>query len=273
MKFITLLPLAALASAFVLPDDGLTNQILTNTQDRAREWLEKLPGADEMASLVRESYETGVAFSENAIDNAIVASIHAEKAVSGYMCPHSMTAFDVQSWLDSANNPLEGEIDFSEEPKHPHHPPHKKPHKRPHHRRPHGNPNLTVYELIAKSKYTTKLAKLINEYDDLVSLLNSTVANFTIFAPTDKAFEKLPDHGKKPSKDLIKKVLLYHISTDFYPARRILASHTIPSDLELESLGGRHQRLRVGLSLKGLSINHFSKVVAVNIVSLPSVNS
>ena len=41
---------------------------------------------------------------------------------------------------------------------------------------------MTVYELIAKSKYTTKLAALINDYPDIVDILNGTEANYTIFA-------------------------------------------------------------------------------------------
>ncbi|PMD31472.1 hypothetical protein L207DRAFT_591432 [Hyaloscypha variabilis F] len=71
------------------------------------------------------------------------------------------------------------------------------------HCRFHEPPGLPVgegtdgYEVIAGSKYTTKLAKLINEFPDLVEVLNGTAANYTVFAPTDKAFEKIPEHGKK----------------------------------------------------------------------------
>jgi len=123
-----------------------------------------------------------------------------------------------------------------------------------------------VYQLIASSKYTTKLAKLINEYPDLVETLNGTAANYTVFAPTDKAFEKIPEGHKKPSKELIKKVLAYHVSPDFYPAGRVLVSHTIPTALGEESLGGEPQRLRLGFSLtKGLNINFYSRIVAINI--------
>jgi uncharacterized surface protein with fasciclin (FAS1) repeats len=84
-------------------------------------------------------------------------------------------------------------------------------------------------KLISESKYTTKLAKLIDEYDDLVKLLNGTKANYTVFAPTDEAFEKIPHHGKKPSKEVLKSILLYHVSDDFYPAGRVLHSYTIPT--------------------------------------------
>jgi uncharacterized surface protein with fasciclin (FAS1) repeats len=151
--------------------------------------------------------------------------------------------------------------DKPKEPKHPKHPPH-----HPGHHRPHKHHNLTVYQLIAGSKYTTKLAKLINEYPDLVETLNGTAANYTVFAPTDKAFEKIPEGHKKPSKELIKKVLAYHVSPNFYPAGRILVTHTIPTALGEDALGGEPQRLRVGLGFKGLAVNFYSRVIAVDIV-------
>lgn len=88
-----------------------------------------------------------------------------------------------------------------------------------------------------------------------------------MFAPTDKAFKKLPKGHKKPSKELIKKVLTYHFSPDFYPVKRLLPTYTLPTALTEEALGGEPQRLRVGVSLfKGLTINFYSRIVAVNIV-------
>jgi uncharacterized surface protein with fasciclin (FAS1) repeats len=174
---------------------------------------------------------------------------------------------NVESWLegssfDDVTMPFGGGDD------HPHHPPHDGP---PHHGGPHhpphdgdDKPNRTVYELINESKYTTKLAKLINKYDDLVETLNSTKANYTIFAPTDEAFEKIPDHGKHPSKEVLKDILLYHVSPDFYPAGRVLHSYTIPTLFEPEKLGHK-QRLTVRVTLKGPTINFYSKLVAVNI--------
>lgn len=123
---------------------------------------------------------------------------------------------------------------------------------------------MTVYELISKSKYTTKLAKLIDQYDDLVKTLNGTKANYTIFAPTDEAFEKIPHHGKHPSKEQLKDILLYHVSDDFYPAGRVLHSYTIPTLYEPEQLGHK-QRLTVRVTLKGPAINFYAKLVAVDI--------
>lgn len=165
---------------------------------------------------------------------------------------------DVDSWLE--------DFSFEEDP---HHPPHhgrpKEPHHSPpHHRKPHHPPNETVYQLIAKSKYTTKLAKLIDEFPDLVDKLNGTKANYTVFAPTDSAFEKIPKHGKKPSKEILEKVLLYHVSDEFYPAGRVLHSYTIPSLYEPDLLG-HQQRLTVRVTLKGPTINFYSRLIALNI--------
>ena len=102
----------------------------------------------------------------------------------------------------------------------------------------------------------------------MVEALNGTKANYTVFAPTDKAFEKIPDHGKKPPKELIEKALKYHVSPDFYPAGRVVVSHTIPTILEEEGLGGDAQRLRVSLGLRGLAVNFYSRIVAVDIVRI-----
>jgi len=65
--------------------------------------------------------------------------------------------------------------------------------------------------------------------------------------------------------ELIKRIIQYHVSPDFYPAGRVLVTHTIPTALEEHALGGV-QRLRVGLSLsKALNINFYSRIVAINI--------
>ncbi|KAF7898573.1 hypothetical protein EAF00_005019 [Botryotinia globosa] len=262
----TLLPFAVVSTAFVIPDEQVTNQIIVESQKSPKTWLDRIPEIkDNFISHAEKSLKDAVAFSENALDNAIdTLSEAGQKAQNVIECHHSMSKFDISGWLDSVISSVE-DLDIFDHPheKPPHHgkPPHHP--KNPHHG--HGKPNKTVYELIASSKYTTKLAELINEYPDLVDALNGTAANYTVFAPTDKAFEKIPDHHKKPSKELIKAVLEYHVSPDFYPAGRVLVSHTIPTALKEGRLGDEPQRLRVGLGLKGLAVNFYSRVIAVNI--------
>jgi uncharacterized surface protein with fasciclin (FAS1) repeats len=87
-----------------------------------------------------------------------------------------------------------------------------------------------------------------------------------VFAPIDSAFDKLPKH-KKPSKEIIEKILTYHVSPHFYPAGRVVASHTIPTVYNASSLGDHPQRLRVGFGFRGLAVNFYARIVGINIVS------
>lgn len=239
MRFSRVVPLLPLASAFVITE----TEVFQNLEKSGKQIL-------------------GTA--QNVLDDAF--SKVKDGANDLYSKVHH-TGCDVESWLEGSSFD-DSDIDFEE---HPHHPPHDGPphHGPPHHRKPHhghdDKPNRTVYELINESKYTTKLAKLINEYDDIVQLLNGTKSNYTIFAPTNEAFEKIPHHGKKPSKEVLKDILLYHVVDDFYPAGRVLHSYTIPTLYTPEKLLGHQQRLTVRVTLKGPNINFYSKLVAVNI--------
>ena len=250
MRFIQVLPLLPLASAFVITEAD----VFENIDKTGRTIVDRTQGVIEKA--------------QHVLDDAFAKAFNSVKDL-GDKAYHNIydTGYDVESWLQGSS--FEDYQNLPEGSDHPHHPPHDKPHRPPHHGRPHHpphheKPNQTVYELISKSKYTTKLAKLIDEFPDLVDKLNNTKANYTIFAPTDEAFERIPDHGKKPSKDVLEKVLLYHVADGFYPAGRVLHSYTIPTLLKPDLLG-HQQRLTVRVTLKGPTINFYSKLVAVNI--------
>ena len=262
MKVIqNLLPLAVFTSALVIPDEQITKQLILQKQDSRTFFNELQDGVEDVWMGVEEAFKGTAAIADKEFEKAINAvSDTTNRAKAVFESHLTMEKWDIQEWLDSTvDNIQHGEFD-------------NRPHEKPH--RGHHEPsNKTVYELIAGSKYTTILAKLINEYPDLVETLNSTAANYTIFAPTDRAFKKLPKHTKKPSKVLIKKVLTYHISQDIYTTGRILASHTIPTALQEDSLGGEAQRLRVGLGLRGISINFFSRIIASNFVCTPIITS
>ncbi|KAF2462985.1 FAS1 domain-containing protein [Lindgomyces ingoldianus] len=244
MKFTQFIPFLSLASAFVITDEEVFQEI----EKSGRHFLDT---------------------TQNVLDDALNKATEAAKTVGEnvYQKIHH-AGCDVESWLEGSPYVDDSFEELDDEPHHPPHhgpPHHKKPHHgKPHHPPHHQKPNMSVYELISKSKYTTKLAKLIDEYDDLVEALNGTKANYTVFAPIDSAFEKIPEHGKKPSKEFLKNLLLYHVSDSFYPAGRVLHSYTIPTLYIPEDLG-HAQRLTVRVSLRGPTINFYSKVVAVNI--------
>jgi uncharacterized surface protein with fasciclin (FAS1) repeats len=89
-----------------------------------------------------------------------------------------------------------------------------------------------------------------------------------VFAPIDKAFDKIPEHVKEPSKEAIYQILTYHVSPIQYDAFSVFFARTIRTILTEDALGGYEQRLRVGFGLGGLHLNFYSKIVAANIVSL-----
>ena len=240
MRFSHVLPLAALTTAFVIPDKVVMSQVAIESHQSSKSLLDHLPSKHELLNKVENTFLEVVKSSKNAIDEAVdLASKTAEKVSHTF----EEASHDTNAWLNSASTTLSG---------------HGK----------HGPPNMTVYQLISESKYTTKLAALINEYDDLVQLLNGTAANYTLFAPIDSAFEKVPDDAPKPSKELLKKVLTYHVSSDYYPAGRVLVTHTVPTLLEGELLGGEQQRLSTNIGLRGLTVNFYSRIIAVDIVGV-----
>ncbi|KAM0330816.1 hypothetical protein ACHAQA_003771 [Verticillium albo-atrum] len=126
--------------------------------------------------------------------------------------------------------------------------------------------NRTIYELISTREYATRFFQLVNEHDSIVQLLNSTEANYTLFVPTDEAFEHIPDHhNKKPSKEFIESLLKYHVGLGVYDAGRILTTHTIPTALDEPWLGDRPQRLRTRVGLTGVNVNFYDKVTSANL--------
>lgn len=255
MKFTQLLPLAAIGTAFVVPDQELFSSLaIEDTKAPSRSFFDDLPIPHHAWDNAEDSLGKTFKCAKNNWDDAV--NYVEDFAVN--IKDDFKEAFAGDSWLDSADY----ETDLFDRPPRrgsPHHG------RRPPHKPHHGKPNMTVYELINESKYTTKLAALINEDEELVTLLNGTSANFTLFAPIDKAFDKIPEHHKKPSKEFIKKLLTYHVSTGFYPAGRVLVSRTIPSALTGEFIGNEPQRLSTQISLRGLTINFYARIIAINI--------
>ncbi|KAL8835851.1 MAG: hypothetical protein Q9170_003145 [Blastenia crenularia] len=243
MKFAYFLPLAALSTAFVLPDEQIISQIAIESHKSAEPAFGRLPSKDQIvdkaqhySEKLEDTYDKVVRCSKHAIDTAVDYVAETGSDISKKV---QQTGYDASSWVDQTTNLGS----------HSHH----------------DKPNQTVYELIASSKYTTKLAAAINEFPDLVVLLNGTLANYTVFAPIDKAFEKIPEDAPKPSKETLKKILLYHVSPEFYPAGKVLVTHTVPTALTVDTVGIGPQRLSTNIGLKGLTVNFYSRIIAIDI--------
>ena len=173
MKPISVLPFAAFSFALVIPDERVMSQVAIEPDRTPEFFIEKIPSKDQAVNQFQDSFTKLLDTSKNLFDNAAEHVTETKEEVTDQAYE---TAYHVSSWLESATNKVEdlGEdlVQFSEDDKHDkgrkgHHGHCKKP-------------NMTVYELISKSKYTTKLAALINEYEDVVELLNGTAANYSM---------------------------------------------------------------------------------------------
>lgn len=251
MKYSASLPLivAAATQAFVIPNEAITEQLAlqqpepVHDHDQWSSWLDNIPSMDDLRSSAEDTFSSAV----DAVSDGAKSLID------------SLPDFDFDFEITDFFSPsLEVE---RERPGKGH-----KGHHGHHGGEPHDGSNLTVYQAIHASKYSTKFAALVDEYPDLVQTLNSTKHNLTAFVPVDKAFEKIPEHHKKPSKEFIEKVLEYHVVPGFYSAKRVLVSHTLPTLVKEDALGGKAQRLRTSVSLFGVRVNFYSKVVVANIV-------
>ena len=240
MRSHAILPLAAAASAFVVPDIETFSQLPVHGQAPHHDdssWRDWFPSADSISSSVHDVVDP--------LSSGVEETFHAVKG---------RLETELESFFDEDATSAVEELDASDKP-----------------RRggPHDKSNLTIYQLISQSKYTTKFAELVDEHEDIVQLLNSTSANYTLFVPVDSAFEHIPK-DKKPSKEFVESVLKYHIGLGLYPAGRVLVTHTLPTALDEPLLGNKPQRLRTSVGLlSGVRVNFYSKVVAVDIVSQP----
>ncbi|KAK5133118.1 hypothetical protein LTR08_008142 [Meristemomyces frigidus] len=283
MRFSNVLPFAAVSTALVLPPQETFNSIAVEDNHRGDSFYDEAPKEkDGVLSSIKKHYEEVEQTSKSVWDTVYKSS----KSVLDSAFETAEDAQDgMASWMHTeADDFYDGFEDHDHPPHHgpPHHgpphdgPPHDgPPHDGPPHHGPsrpvhpphHGKPNQTVYQLISESKYTEKLSKLINKYPDLVETLNSTNANYTVFAPTDKAFEKIPKHAPEPDEMQLKQLLSYHIVDGFYPAGRVLLSHTAPTLLKVDHLSNKQEQQRVAfkIGLNGLTVNFYSRIIAVNI--------
>lgn len=175
MKVAPFLQLVAVSSAFVIPDEKLMLDV--ETKPRASHF-DSPPSKSELLGNARDivngishkahdvfdqcSYKAQDLFDETTSTVSEGIELTRQALKNGYV--------DAQGFVQSAVD--DEEVFGLDDILTPNHPERRRP--------GHGHkPNMTVYQLIANSKYTTKLAELINDYDDLVEALNSTKANYT----------------------------------------------------------------------------------------------
>ncbi|KAH9817423.1 aurofusarin biosynthesis cluster protein S-like, partial [Teratosphaeria destructans] len=232
MKFSSVVPLAALSTAFVVPSEELLGGLAIETPPRAekggyskgveeKDWIiaSVQKHDDEVTDTASPAWHPVSEGSTSALDQALDSASDLADTASKEI--HD-AAFDVESFFRTDGDDFDDTVDEPDAAP---------PRTPPHHPPRHGPPNETVYELIAKSKYTTKLATLIHQYPDLVDTLNRTEANYTVFAPhRPRLRQRSPDHAPRAQRDQLRRLLQYHVVDGLYPAAR-LASRQPPRPL------------------------------------------
>lgn len=125
----------------------------------------------------------------------------------------------------------------------------------------------TTWELIKTNEHTSRLADLLADDKDLIEILNSTAANHTFFALTNRALEGLPRRNG-PNPKFMSSLLRYHILPGRLSIDHIAGHGTLPTKLTEPALESRlPQRIVVREHHNGVMLNRRSRVVGADMVS------
>ncbi|OBR08438.1 Fasciclin domain family protein [Colletotrichum higginsianum IMI 349063] len=120
--------------------------------------------------------------------------------------------------------------------------------------------NMSVIDIIRQSDRATYFSKLLESYDKLRRMLEDGSREFTVFVPTDEAFRAL-EGFERSGGALLGEMLEYHVVEGRHTADGLRGAGTLATVLEEYDLGGRRQRLRIGVGLLGLEVNLYGRVV------------
>lgn len=130
--------------------------------------------------------------------------------------------------------------------------------------------NLTT--LIKESGMQTKyFTTLLDSYDKVHDMLlgdddeqPQKQKQFTVFVPTDSAFQKLEGVFELSRAELLGEILEYHVLPERYTYKDLRGLRTAKTVLEEGGGGGelRRQRLRIAEGSSGLEVNFYARVLA-----------
>ncbi|WQF82862.1 Putative FAS1 domain-containing protein [Colletotrichum destructivum] len=230
MKPSRLLPIAAVAAsaaeATVLPEDSVQQQAPIQMDVKGSEGLiwEGLPTRDSVSG---------------AVLGAIGAGTRLGRWAVGYSDREG--AVEIKTTIDApqhaGNVPRPDQTGETDEPT-----------------------NMSVIDIIRQSDRATYFSKLLESYDKLRRMLEDESREFTVFVPTDEAFQAL-EGFERSGGALLGEMLEYHAVEGRHTADELGRVGTLATVFEEGELGGRRQRLRIGVGLLGLEVNFYGRVV------------
>src|SRR5579862_8781259 len=104
-----LLPLVAVASAIIIPDEETLKQVFLENEDQGDCVIEEIPsGAPDAFSGIEGPFSTFVDYSEGVLETALSLDGSARKKTQKpYMCMKRLQAFDAHAWLATGVDSLE----------------------------------------------------------------------------------------------------------------------------------------------------------------------
>ena len=157
MQLLSILAVAGAATAFVLPDQQLMSTLEIKSRKSSDSVHRTFPSPLQIIKALENQINHAAGESKNILDQALSSVVgRASRAADSIQSTYSEVLLNAQ---DGLSNILGGGD----------HPPHHGGPHNPHHGH---KPNQTIYQLISGSKYTTKLAELIDEDEELVKVRN-----------------------------------------------------------------------------------------------------
>jgi uncharacterized surface protein with fasciclin (FAS1) repeats len=126
----------------------------------------------------------------------------------------------------------------------------------------------TLWQVISECKHTSRFHDYLKDDREIQKMLDDEKANLTVFAPSNDAFRRFEEYSKhhKLSKDMIHRVLMYHLSPGFHSSQDLRYHNTLVTMLSEKDLGkGMNQRVRIGLGYSGPSVNFYSQFTMVDL--------
>lgn len=97
MKLINLLPLAALTTAFVIPDEQVMSEVKIESHGKAKSVVDRIPTKDQAITEFESTFSKLIDTSKSAFDQAIDYATDTGDEIS---TKAHETAFDAQAWLE-----------------------------------------------------------------------------------------------------------------------------------------------------------------------------
>lgn len=126
--------------------------------------------------------------------------------------------------------------------------------------------SMTVWELIRNDTRVSTFANILGEFKDIVGGLNAPKAKFTVYVPTNEAFEKETFAWDLPSFYWLY-VVGYHMGPGAFSMEDLSKINTAPSFIFADIFQNYRQRISTQSDGGRFSFNHKAKYVTPDIVS------